>query len=357
MSFSDVFGPALTNFISAAEEAGHNISISSGYRSPDEQARIIAENMHKFGFTQSDVARWRADVEQYGSVAAGQRWSDQFTSATRTVGGRGERGTPMRNWIALPGGSNHQMGNAADLAYGSSAARRWAHDNAERFGLNFRLANEPWHVEPINLNGTRREDRVDAHTHEHRVAGIEPTRTSAPASPQPSAEQPAPYLAPSAIASAPAMVDQPDTTNAQASVRMTAQAGDERRAGSDERYQWEKATAIEDKVIDPTVQTAMDGREELRVRNYARDFMQTLTPQQKMIEMAQFQKARRFQGESAGFEDWFSANRFGGYMKAYMENDQQTLGALTQQQQGILANVRNIVTELPSYSASVMGLA
>ena len=54
-----------------------------------------------------------------------------------------------RKWVAPPGKSQHNHGNAADLRYANDAARKWAHENAARFGLHFRMGNEPWHIEPI----------------------------------------------------------------------------------------------------------------------------------------------------------------------------------------------------------------
>lgn len=57
-------------------------------------------------------------------------------------------------WAARPGFSNHEKGVAADLRYGSDAARQWVHANANRFGLNFPLGNEDWHIEPTELRGT-----------------------------------------------------------------------------------------------------------------------------------------------------------------------------------------------------------
>lgn len=67
------------------------------------------------------------------------------------------------NWVACPGGSGHGFGIAADLAYNGNscsqgnwdcnAAAKWVHDNAASYGLNFRLSNEPWHIEPTNRYG------------------------------------------------------------------------------------------------------------------------------------------------------------------------------------------------------------
>jgi hypothetical protein len=106
LNFDDGFGTALTPFLEAAKEAGHDIQIYSGYRSPEHQDRLFA-----------------AAVKKYGSEAA------------------------ARKWAAPAGKSRHNHGGAADLRYATDAARNWAHDNASSHGLNFRLSHEPWHIE------------------------------------------------------------------------------------------------------------------------------------------------------------------------------------------------------------------
>lgn len=83
-------------------------SISSGHRSEESQQKI-----------------WNEAVKKYGSEAA------------------------ARKWAAKPGSSSHQFGLAADLKFGSDKARKWMHEHASEFGLDFRLQNEDWHIEPI----------------------------------------------------------------------------------------------------------------------------------------------------------------------------------------------------------------
>lgn len=65
-----------------------------------------------------------------------------------------------RKWVAPPGASQHNKGNAVDVSYnGQSLARApkevvdWVHANAGNYGLNFPLANENWHIEPIGARG------------------------------------------------------------------------------------------------------------------------------------------------------------------------------------------------------------
>ncbi len=56
------------------------------------------------------------------------------------------------NLAAKPGSSNHEFGLAADLVFANAAARRWAHENASRFGLWFPMDYEPWHVQLIGVD-------------------------------------------------------------------------------------------------------------------------------------------------------------------------------------------------------------
>lgn len=106
----------LAAFLAAAEDAGHDIRVVSGQRSAERQAVL-----------------WRKAVEKYGS----------------------ER--EARRYVAPPGGSSHQSGEAVDLQYGDrkpglggtkTAAVEWAHKNAAKYGLNFPLGHEDWHIEP-----------------------------------------------------------------------------------------------------------------------------------------------------------------------------------------------------------------
>lgn len=79
------------------------LTIVSGYRSDELQAKLFADA-----------------VKKYGSEAA------------------------ARKWVAPPGKSNHNKGIAADLG----GDIQWAHDHAAEFGLYFPMQWEPWHIEP-----------------------------------------------------------------------------------------------------------------------------------------------------------------------------------------------------------------
>lgn len=83
-----------------------NLSITSGYRSPEEQTTL-----------------WNNAVKKYGSAAAAQKW------------------------VAPPGHSNHNKGLAADLGGNLQAA----HKLAGKYGLTFPMPWEPWHIEPIGI--------------------------------------------------------------------------------------------------------------------------------------------------------------------------------------------------------------
>ncbi len=112
------FANRLANFFRAAEGAGYGLKVYSGYRSIEHQDRLF-----------------KAAVIRYGSESAARRY------------------------VAPPGRSNHNFGKAVDLRFSSSNAKRWAHQNAERYGLWFRMAHEPWHIEP---KGGVREDSQTA---------------------------------------------------------------------------------------------------------------------------------------------------------------------------------------------------
>lgn len=56
------------------------------------------------------------------------------------------------NLAALPGTSNHGWGIASDLDYNSSQeSMEWAHENAKKYGLNFSVSKENWHIEPLSI--------------------------------------------------------------------------------------------------------------------------------------------------------------------------------------------------------------
>jgi LAS superfamily LD-carboxypeptidase LdcB len=118
-NLNPVMQDRLGAFLQAAQEAGHDVRIISGHRSQQRQAVL-----------------WRNALKKYGSAAE------------------------ARKWVAPPGGSSHNSGLAVDLQYGDrgaglggkkTAAVKWAHENARRYGLHFRLGHEDWHIEPVEV--------------------------------------------------------------------------------------------------------------------------------------------------------------------------------------------------------------
>lgn len=99
-------------FMNAPPEIAAELQVSSGFRSNERQAQL-----------------WADALAKYGSPEA------------------------ARKWVAPPGSSQHNHGNAADLRFVSPAAQQWVHTNAGRFGLAFPLSNEPWHVELAGARG------------------------------------------------------------------------------------------------------------------------------------------------------------------------------------------------------------
>lgn len=79
------------------------------------------------------------------SIGSGSRTSDEQASLYASKGAW----SPTNPGAAAPGTSNHEVGvgsGAADL----SGDIDCMHANAGRFGLQFPISNEPWHVEPTD---------------------------------------------------------------------------------------------------------------------------------------------------------------------------------------------------------------
>lgn len=137
------FASSIANmFTNAPPDIQNQLHITSAYRSPTTQAGILAGSLAKRVGPQA-VAQWNDYVKQNGGdvVAAGQAARPWL----RSLG--------ITKWVAPPGGSNHQKGEAVDLTYLTPAATQWAHENAPKYGLNFPLSNEDWHIEPAGLRG------------------------------------------------------------------------------------------------------------------------------------------------------------------------------------------------------------
>ncbi len=99
-------------FANAPQDIRDQLRVSSGYRSVERQQQL-----------------WEEALAKYGSPEEARRW------------------------VAPPGNSQHNHGNAADLRYLSPEAREWAHANAAAYGLAFPLGNEDWHIELATARG------------------------------------------------------------------------------------------------------------------------------------------------------------------------------------------------------------
>jgi len=104
---------------------GFESRVESMIRAMPENLRGQVNILSAFRSVQHQQELWDKAVIKYGSPEA------------------------ARKWVAPPGKSNHGRGVAIDLRYSTEAARKWFHSNANRFGLAFPMAHEPWHIEPL----------------------------------------------------------------------------------------------------------------------------------------------------------------------------------------------------------------
>ena len=88
------------------KDSGNTIGINSGYRDTAKQAGLYSAALAKYG-----------NAHDAGA------------------------------WVAPPGQSPHNKGEAVDLNLPNAAAIAFAHANAAKYGLVFPLANENWHIE------------------------------------------------------------------------------------------------------------------------------------------------------------------------------------------------------------------
>ena len=124
------------------EDLKGRVEVYSGYRDANYQAKLIADNMPKYGFSKEQVSEWQKEVSENGVEAATANWTDRFNQSG------------IRKFVALPGTSKHQQGIAADLKldgqrldYADANDITRIHEIAEKHGLYFRMAHEPWQVE------------------------------------------------------------------------------------------------------------------------------------------------------------------------------------------------------------------
>jgi D-alanyl-D-alanine carboxypeptidase len=95
---------ALRQAAADAADDGVELSVTSGWRSPAHQERLLREAVSKYG-SEAEAARW----------------------------------------VATPETSPHVSGEAVDI--GPSAAVAWLSEHGAEYGLCQIYANEPWHYE------------------------------------------------------------------------------------------------------------------------------------------------------------------------------------------------------------------
>ncbi len=78
-----------------------------------------------------------------------------ITSGFRTNAEQARLFAEKPHLAAPPGRSNHEFGLAADLRFASPDARAEAHRRAGEFGMRFPMGHEPWHIEPIGARAMR----------------------------------------------------------------------------------------------------------------------------------------------------------------------------------------------------------
>jgi len=133
---TDDFSQRLTQMILDARSQGIDLGVGSGYRSYEKQKKL-----------------WEQALKKYGSPEK------------------------ARKWVAPPGGSFHNKGLAVDLNSNgqflgkdaNNKATEWAHANAKKYGLHFRMGHEPWHIEPIEKSKSSSEKEKE-HDHDHMHA-------------------------------------------------------------------------------------------------------------------------------------------------------------------------------------------
>jgi LAS superfamily LD-carboxypeptidase LdcB len=110
------FASNLTAFTDAATKAGYRIQVFSGYRSQAKQDALFA-----------------AAVKKYGSEKAARKWVAKSSNHTR--------GIACDLYI---NGQRMDLNAPGKVGEGT----KWAHDNAQKFGLHFPMSWENWHIEP-----------------------------------------------------------------------------------------------------------------------------------------------------------------------------------------------------------------
>lgn len=113
--------------------------------SPDMQSRL-------WDFLQAADADLGPGLQVYSGYRSPELQGQLFQNALETYGSEQE----ARKWVAPPGRSRHNTGEAADLKYNgvridrlpeNHPVRIWLQENTSKFGLDRPMSWEPWQVE------------------------------------------------------------------------------------------------------------------------------------------------------------------------------------------------------------------
>lgn len=193
---NDEFGGRLQALSENVSKLGlGTVGVFSGKRTPEHQAQLVSNDMHKWGFSPDQVKSFNADVASLGAVEAGNKWNGALKASGMTAK------------VAAPGRSLHQKGTAVDMSWtdpvtGKTVSIKNAPQavkdalgvEAEKIGLARPVAGEPWHVEPV----TARKPNEETFGIQAVPESMAPTPT---ARPDPTAQQIAGTPAPTGITS------------------------------------------------------------------------------------------------------------------------------------------------------------
>jgi hypothetical protein len=100
---------------------------------------------------QSAIDRMIADAPGKITVASGYRTPERQEELWNEHAAKYPDPEVRDDYVARAGQSSHNYGLAADLSYADQEAIKWAQENAAKYGLNFRMGHENWHIEPANI--------------------------------------------------------------------------------------------------------------------------------------------------------------------------------------------------------------
>jgi hypothetical protein len=100
---------------------------------------------------QSAIDRMIADAPGKITVASGYRTPEEQEALWNQHAAKYPDPEVRDDYVARAGQSSHNYGLAADLSYADQEAIKWAQENAPKYGLNFRMGHENWHIEPANI--------------------------------------------------------------------------------------------------------------------------------------------------------------------------------------------------------------